>query len=141
MPGVAGGPTDVHTVPGTYDGYSVYFGCEPTYRGFSVVFVRGDGTVEFPQPAGIPPPLGRGLEAQFWELAATARDIAAVSAIHAVTASNPCLTHGWAIDLDLHDYRGVDDAIRRLGGWLARENLHGEVMLRMVPVPGPGVPE
>jgi hypothetical protein len=139
---VLGDPSDVQTIPGTYDGYEVRFGCEPNYHGFSVVFVEGLGTTPFPQFGGKGAPEGPQLEAQFWRLAERAREIASTSTVHGVAAVHPCVTHGWAIGLLIHDYREVDDVVPRIGAWLATESLQGEVVLWMqrAPVPGDAKP-
>jgi hypothetical protein len=132
MPGVLGLPTDVQTRPGVYEGYEVYFGCEnDAYRDLSVVFVGGIGIAEFSQFGNnVPYPLSEG-ERKFWLLSAAERVVAKVSSIHPADGVPPCRTDGWAIGFDINDYRKVDVAIRRLGLWLARENLKGEVALRV----------
>jgi hypothetical protein len=83
MPGVSGLPTDVHTRPGVYNGYEVYFGCESdAYRDLSVVFVDGIGTAEFSQfGSNVPYPLSEG-ERKFWLLSAAERVVAKLSFIH-----------------------------------------------------------
>jgi hypothetical protein len=77
------------------------------------------------------------VEKEFSRLEAVARQVAGVSSIHTVNASAGCRAPGWAMVFKLDDYRDVDDAIRRLGPWLARQNLSGEIVLQLWPVPGP----
>jgi hypothetical protein len=82
---------------------------------------------------------GRELEARFWELAAEARSVAGVASIHQEAAVASCRLAGTAIGLELSDYRDIDQAVLRLGPWLARRDLVGEIVLWVLPPLGPPV--
>jgi hypothetical protein len=135
---VTGSPADVHTTPGSHGGYEVHFGCAARYPEFSVVFVQGIGTQGFPQ-VGVGGARGTELEARFWDLAAEARRVAGVVSIYEVAAVAPCRLAGTAIGLELSDYRDIDQAVFRLGPWLAHRDLGGELVLWVLPRRGPPV--
>jgi hypothetical protein len=136
---VTGSPADVHTMPGSHGSYEIHFGCAPRYPGFSVVSVQGLGMQGFPQFGSAGGTRGREIEAQFWELAEEARGVAGVASIHQVAAVAPCRLAGTAIGLKLSDYRDIDQAVLRLGPWLARRDLGGEIVLWVLPRLGPAV--
>ncbi|MGH7437846.1 MAG: hypothetical protein ACRENE_19380 [Polyangiaceae bacterium] len=46
-------------------------------------------------------------------------------------------SQGTGVILVLHDWGQVDQAIRNLGTWLVANDLNGDVMLWLRPVPGP----
>jgi hypothetical protein len=134
---VTGSTNDVHVTPGRHDGYEVHFGCKAHYWGFSVVSVQGVGTQGFPLSVG---DYSRELEAQFWDLAEEVRRVAGVASIHEVEEAPLCRSAaGWAIGLELSDYRDIDQAVLRVGPWLAHRDLAGEIVLWILPRRGPPV--
>jgi hypothetical protein len=136
-----GSPSDTHTPEGTKLGYAVYHYC-PTHSGFDVVDVFGTGKKDFPQFGPASPSYGKRpseeIEKEFWAFVSGVRRAAAVSSIHAAAASAPCFGIGYAVILNLHDWRQVDQAIRNVGSWLAVHNWRGEVILWPESIRGPG---
>ncbi len=141
---IRGSPADVHTPEGPAGGYRVYRHC-PNYSHFDVVAIVGTGMKDIPQFGWQSPSFGTRSEAEregeFWAFAHTLRDAVADSSIHSVGASVTCFVGqykgGKAVVLKLHDWRAVDQDIRKVGSWLAANDWNGEVVLWPEPVPGP----
>ncbi len=135
-----GTPGDVHTQARVYPGYAVQFGCRPRWDpAFSVAIVLGLGAVPLPAFGHGDPtqePNEATIERQFFRLAAKARAAAAVASVYDTPAVAGCNTNEWAIGLLMDDFRDVDVVLRRVGVWLARQNVSGEVVLWMKRRPG-----
>jgi hypothetical protein len=139
QPGVGGCPADIRTEAGAYEGYQVVFGCLDRGDSDSVLIVRGAGRKSFRQLMGTTPGEDEDAEKQAWgRFTENLRETAAVSSIDRSSRIPTCHSTGYAIELRLHDFRQVDDAVHNVGEWLARMNVGGEIMLVLAPRPEPG---
>jgi hypothetical protein len=127
-----GSPSDMTTAEGNQHGYQVYR-CHRSWlhadspwwlQGAAVV---GNGSYEFPW-------LGDKLYEN--ALLSQMRDQVLVELsgldVYATAIGAPCHGPRPAFVVTLRDWREVDEAIRRLGGWLVRENMIGEVLVEVV---------
>jgi plasmid stabilization system protein ParE len=138
---IAGDPGDVHTSPGRFDGYSVELGCADREDSHSVVVVRGLGTKSYRQLAGSAVPENQDEARRFWRaIADSVRRVADVPSIHRSSMAKPCRGTEPAVQLDIHDFRDVDDAIRAIGTWQSKMDFGGEVLLLLVAAPLPSMP-
>jgi hypothetical protein len=139
--GVSGCPGDIHVRPGTFEGYEVSFGCPNYENSDSVILVRGLGKKGFRQLRTTSPTGEEIEEKEFWRHTGSGiRKIAEVSSIHRDSKAHACRGTGWAIELQIHDFRDVDQVVRSLGLWLARMDLGGEIILLLEPLPQPANP-
>jgi hypothetical protein len=136
--GVVGCPSDIETRPGTSPGYEVAFKCLDRGDRDAVVVVRGLGKKPFRQLLGRAPTEDDDGEREVWcHFADNVRKTAVVQSIHRSVRIHACRSSGYAIELGMHNFREVDDAVRTLGDWLARMNSNGEVMIVIEPEPDP----
>src|ERR1700690_1196249 len=127
---VRGRPADVHTKPGRYPGYAVWFGC-PQKSGDSLVILWGLGTVPLPDL--------ESEKEEYWRLANAALRVAGGWPAYCTAGNGACFClPNRTIALLLDDFRDVDAAIRNLGAGLARERYVGQVVLELWPRPRPG---
>ena len=139
QPGVNGCPADIRTRPGDYQGYQTAFGCLDRGDTDRVVVIRGSGKKTFRQLLGSAPGEDEDWEKNAWNrFAENVRQAAGVKSTDRGRRVHACRSAGYAIEVRMHDFREVDDAVRGLGDWLTRMNLGGEVMLVLAPRPEPG---
>jgi hypothetical protein len=129
QPGVTGCPADIRTQPGSYPGYEVVFGCLDRGNADSAVVLLGTGKKSFRQLMGPAPAEDEDDEKPWRRFADNARQTAAVKSVDRSGRVHACRSAGYAVELRMHDYREVDDAIEALGDWLAKMDVRGEVML------------
>jgi hypothetical protein len=139
-----GSPSDMHTPEGVARGYYVSRHCT-SYSLYDVVAVMGTGKKPIPQFGRASPSFGKqpseDIEKEFWAFAKAVRRAAAVSSIHDGGASSQCFGgDAYAVVLNIHDWRQVDQAIRNVGSWLAAHDWSGDVIILPAPIPGPAYP-
>jgi hypothetical protein len=136
--GVAGCPSDIATAPGQDEGYQVMFGCPDRGASETVVVIQGLGRKSFRQMLGPAPSADEDGEQAVWRrFADNVRKSALALSIHRSARIHACRSAGYAVELGIHSFREVDDAIRAIGDWLARMDSNGEVMLVLEPRPDP----
>ena len=139
--GVPGCPSDIETRPGDYPGYQVLFGCLDRGDSDSLVIVRGLGGKSFRQLIGSTPSEEDDAETRAWNrLADNLGKTVGVRSIHRSSRIHACRSTGYAIELRIHNFHDVDDAVRALGDWLARMDSSGEIVLLIEPKRDPAEP-
>jgi hypothetical protein len=139
--GVAGCPNDIKTRPGPSYGYRVMFGCPDRGGSDTVVVVQGMGKKPFRQMLGPAPSTDDDGEEKVWRhFADNVRKSALVLSIHRSARIHACHGPGYAIELGIHSFRDIDDAVREIGDWLERMDSNGEVMLVLERQPNPVEP-
>ena len=124
-----GSPNDVHTMPGTHDGYEVRNDCEAKWSGFEFV-LHGNGSEKIPAPARA----WSDTELERASLSKEACEAAGVRSLHVPRGDHNCRGD---IYLALHDWRDLDAAVRGVGSWMKCRSIGGDVVLRVEPVPHP----
>jgi hypothetical protein len=139
--GIAGCPSDIQTRPGSYQGYQVAFGCLDRGDSDRVVIVRGLGKKTFRNLIGNTPAEDDDQEKNAWRrFSDNVRKTATVSSVDRSARIRACRSTGYAVELGMHDFRQVADAVRAIGEWLARMDVGGEVALVLGSRPEPGEP-
>jgi hypothetical protein len=133
---VSGSPSDIRIREGGREGFEVHLKCKsPVMSG--AVSVIGTGRRQFPFLENGPGPDGDyspALREQFREDATAA---ASARSLRGTGFGASCAGEGPAFLLWLGDYGEVDLVLWRLGTWMARKGLRGEIV---VDVMGPIVP-
>jgi hypothetical protein len=122
-----GSPKDVHTTPGTYDGYEVRSDCGARWPGFEFI-VHGNGSEKIPRSARA----WSDTELERMSLEKEACEATGVRSLHILEGVHNCRGD---IYFALHDWKDLDAAVRGVGSWMKCRNIGGDVVLRVEPVP------
>ena len=112
---VLGSRADVHTRAGDYAGYRVITGCERS----SCLSVQGLGTQDYP---GMEVKPGQTMEDSHQALARFKSELVKQLGdipVHGSSFGGVC--GAWETILEIHDWRQVDAAVARIGGFLAND--------------------
>jgi outer membrane protein assembly factor BamB len=111
------------------DGYDIYFGCGTATA--AIVRDKGNDFSWYPD-ARIPGPMKQ--KAVREDFRARAAGVSGI-AVHATGFGSSCLEPRGAFMLMVHPGQALEAAAHRVGEWLVRENLRGEIDLVETPLP------